>query len=148
MESGKGFIVMALNMAVIYQAVFHAYRAGKVWHGGEPPGILSFARPDGTQKKCGVCWLTNQPHDNRARTIAPARTYSPNGYAVYDDFLAINVDRLTDIPRGYEGLAGVPSTLAFFDGVDGVRVEPLAIIYPHIGGKKKFARFLCSLGAR
>lgn len=145
MESGKGFIVMAVNIAFTYRAVFSAWKAGRVWHGGEPPAILGFSRPDGTRKKCGVCWMTNQPHGNMARTITP-RDCSLE-YPVYDEFpTAIHVPRLAAIPRGYTGLAGVPSTLAFYDRVDGVAVEPLGVIYPHIRGAKKFARFLCRVG--
>lgn len=93
-------------------------------------------------------WLTNQPHDNRARVITPTRRYSPDEYPRYDDCPAINVDRLQDIPKGYTGLMGVPSSIARYDGIDGLKITPVAINHcPIVNGKIKFKRFILAVEA-
>jgi hypothetical protein len=38
------------------------------------------------------------------------REYDPNSYPTYDNYDAINVDRVVDIPKDYSGLIGVPIT--------------------------------------
>ena len=38
------------------------------------------------------------------------KNYSPEEYPTYDNYDAINVDKVTDIPCDYDGMMGVPKT--------------------------------------
>lgn len=58
-----------------------------------------------------ACWFTNLdklPND----TISLTKTYNDIDYPKYDNFGIINVNKVVDIPYDYEGVAGVPITVA------------------------------------
>ena len=49
-------------------------------------------------------------HSRRHQTLELWRPYSPEEYPKYDNFDAINVDKVKDIPVDYPGVIGVPIT--------------------------------------
>lgn len=58
-----------------------------------------FVQPDGTTKKFGnICWFTNLPTKKCEEYFDLFEEYSPDKYPMYDNYLAINVDRVSDIP--------------------------------------------------
>lgn len=56
-------------------------------------------------------WLTNLDNDRRHEKIKLSKKYVPEEYPKYDDYDAINVKRITDIPYDYPGIMGVPITI-------------------------------------
>lgn len=64
----------------------------------------------------GVCWFTNVDHVRRHTDIETPYLYSkkdslyPELYPKYDNYDAINIDKVTEIPMDYEGIMGVPIT--------------------------------------
>lgn len=60
----------------------------------------------------GVRWYTNIDIPCRHEPLTLFRRYSddPSKYPHYDNYPAINVDKVADIPEDYEGVMGVPIT--------------------------------------
>ena len=109
-RSGKQFLFIGnLNMAT-FKEVFPLIRDGKLWTGYTHP--KEFLQPDGTYKKFGnTLWWTNMFVD-KPFTLNPDKKYHGNEdkYPRYDNYDAINVDKLADIPSDYSGVMGVPVT--------------------------------------
>ena len=57
-----------------------------------------------------ACWFTNLEHTKRKEKIYLDKTYNPIDYPKYDNYDAINVNRVEDIPKDYDGVMGVPIT--------------------------------------
>lgn len=88
-------------------------------------GIVSFGSPvkeyDGTDKKFGNhSWITTFPVLKKKKLILTA-TYSPEKYPKYDNYDAIEVSRVKNIPYNYDGVMGVPITIFDYD-LDNVEV--------------------------
>ena len=97
-----------------------------------------------------VTWLTNLEIEVPCNKILLQRQYSQQKYERYDQYDAINIDKLSDIPYDYDGVMGVPITiLDKFDyntfellGLD--RLMPLNKSGHRftINGREKYARVL------
>ena len=109
-ESGKQFLFIGnLNMATMKE-IFPLIRDGKMWTGYTHP--KEFLQPDGTYKKFGNClWWTNLGVEKELK-LNPDKKYYGNEdkYPRYDNYPAINVDKISDIPCDYGGIMGVPVT--------------------------------------
>ena len=59
-----------------------------------------------------IGWFTNLPHNKRNEELILFRTYAGNevDYPKYDNYDAIEVSKVTDIPMDYDGAMGVPIT--------------------------------------
>ena len=55
-------------------------------------------------------WFTNIPHRKRNEFIPLTKSYSPETYLKYDNYNAIDVSKVADIPADYDGYMGVPIT--------------------------------------
>ena len=168
--SGKGFIVLCNQNAITYKNVFPRILAGEAWLGANQ-GEMKFRVPADSEPRVNRywvdetgqkwrslgngCWLTNIDHTRRHETIPLTATYDPAKYPRYDNYDAVNVDRVKDIPNDYEGVMGVPITFLDkwnpeqFEIVDanllsqGVAVKPHGLIKDKdsaINGKPKYVR--------
>ena len=45
-----------------------------------------------------AAWFTNLDHEKRHEDLILYKRYSPEQYPTYDNYDAINVDRIADIP--------------------------------------------------
>ena len=82
-----------------------------VWVGMN--NISGFVQPSGEIKSFGnVGWYTNLDIPNRHSRIELKKSYS-SGYRKYDNYDAIDVPNVSDIPKDYEGIMGVP--ISFID---------------------------------
>lgn len=109
----KDFLLITNKNVVIYKEIFPLIKEGKVRLGCEKPG--DFDQPEGDDYKCmkGLTrWLTTLPAQDRPR-LKLTKRYDPKLYPKYDNYDAINVNKLKDIPIDYDGVMGVP--LTFFD---------------------------------
>lgn len=71
--------------------------------------IKEFFQPDGSVKKFGnIGWFTNLPTKKDNNFLPLTAEYIPENYPKYDNYDAINVDKLTLIPKNYYGVMGVP----------------------------------------
>ena len=74
-----------------------------------------------------VYWFTNLDTRKRHEDIILYKTYYGNEieYPTYDNYDAINVNKVADIPMDYKGLMGVPIT--FIDKYNPEQFEILGI---------------------
>ena len=106
-EHKKKFLIIGNMNALSYKEIFPLIRENKLWLGRNH--VKEFNAQDGTIKKFGnVRWFTNFPNKNRNDEIALYKKYSSKEYPKYDNYDAINVDKVADIPCDYDGAIGVP----------------------------------------
>lgn len=131
-----GFIVVGNGNAVTYKEVFPLIKDGKVRLGYRSLGSEFYfditddykthivkEKKEGSGWKeingiiCGrvanACWFTNLPVSKKPLILT--KTYDPEKYPKYDNYDAINVDRVKDIPCDYDGVIGVPITILNYD---------------------------------
>lgn len=110
MEHNKKFLIIGNKNAITYKEVFPLLKENKVWIGYGSPS--EFNTPYGSTKKVqGLCrWFTNLDIAKRSEKLVLRKRYSPIEYPMYDNYDAINVDKVSDIPVDYYGIMGVPIT--------------------------------------
>ena len=99
MEHKKQFLIIGNKNAITYKEIFPLIKENKLWLGYESP--KEFVQPDGAEPKKmnGLTrWFTNLPVEKREEYLDLVEEYSPDKYPMYDNYLAINVDRVSDIP--------------------------------------------------
>ena len=57
-----------------------------------------------------VVWFTNLETPKRREKIELYKKYTPEEYPKYDNYNAINIDKVSEIPEDYYGEMGVPVT--------------------------------------
>lgn len=109
MEYGKKFLIIGNKNAITYKEFFPLLKDNKVWLGCN--GVKEFIQPDGTVKKFGnICWYTNLDHKKRHEKLILWKHYTPEEYPKYDNYDAIEVSKVSEIPVDYDGVMGVPIT--------------------------------------
>ena len=112
MEYDKKFLIIGPMGAMTYKENFKLIKENKMWLGKNM--VKEFEQPDGTIKKFGnICWFTNLEYDDRKKELNLTHLYEPSKYPKYDNYDAINIDRVIEIPKDYNGLMGVPITFLF-----------------------------------
>ena len=123
----KMFLVMGNKNAFTYREIFPLVRDNQIWpgvtsiNGGRwmivPPHVASDKARLDTQGRrvlniAGVCWFTNMDHWKRHVSLELTRVYHGHEqeYPSYDNYAAIEVGRVQDIPGDYDGVMGVPIT--------------------------------------
>lgn len=97
--------------AATYKEIFPLFKNNQVWFGYTSPKI--FITPDRTEKKFGnILWYTNLESGKRHCRIDLKNCYYGNerNYSKYDNYDAIEVSKVVNIPKDYYGLMGVPVT--------------------------------------
>lgn len=107
MKFNKKFIIIGSYNAVPYKDIFPLIRDNKLWLGVN--SVKEFYKPDGSNQKFGnICWYTNIVNNRRNDNLLLSEIYIPNNYPVYDNYDAIEVSKVKNIPKGYNGCMGVP----------------------------------------
>lgn len=111
----KDFLLICDKNCATYKEVFPLFKQG----------IVSFGSPvkeyEGTDRKFGNhSWITTLSVPNKKKLVLTA-TYDPGLYPKYDNYDAIEVSRIKNIPYDYEGVMGVPITILDYD-LDNVEV--------------------------
>lgn len=115
----KNFLIIGDLNWITYKEIFPLIKENKLWLGYN--SVKEFIQPDGTKKKFGnKLWFTNLDIKKRHEDlILWQRYYDDNGnpvkgienkYCRYDNYEAINVDKVADIPCDYCECIGVPIT--------------------------------------
>lgn len=126
MGYGKKFLIIGNMNAITYKEIFPLIKNNRMWLGINN-GSHEFEVPDtyakgtiridaGGQKYArlgNIAWYTNMDIPKRHENIILYRTYTESGYPKYDNYDAINVDKVADIPCDYDGVMGVP--ISFID---------------------------------
>nr|WP_222931006.1 adenine-specific methyltransferase EcoRI family protein [Treponema phagedenis] len=126
-EYDKKFLIIGNQNAITYKEIFPLIAQNKIWLGYKS-GDMSFKVPnyfkpretryweDETGQKWrsmgNVCWYTNLDHNKRHEKLIMYKKYYGNesDYPKYDNYDAINVDKVAEIPCDYDGVMGVPIT--------------------------------------
>ena len=166
MKHGKKFLIIGGQNAIKYKEIFPLIMRNQLWLGYKM-GDMSFQVPshyearetrywqDETGQKWrslgNICWFTNLDHSKRHEKIDLWKNYDSNDYPHYDNFDAINVDKVSDIPCDYTGLMGVPIT--FMDKYSPDQFEIVGVLNhgcdsefdlakPTLNGKDLYSRIL------
>lgn len=118
----KRFIIIGNQNAITYKEIFPLIAQNYLWL-GHNAGAQSFEVPKSFDKenvyiengkkfaKFGnICWFTNIQTTKRKEILPLYKKYVPEEYPKYDNYDAINVDKVSDIPYDYDGVMGVPIT--------------------------------------
>jgi len=122
-EKQKQFLIIGNNNAITYKDCFKLIKDNKMWLGVNNNKTMEFrlhnsyakwSRVDTQGNKYGnvpsVSWFTNLNHGKRNQPIDLYKNYSPTEYPKYDNYDAIEVSKVKDIPQDYTGVMGVPIT--------------------------------------
>ena len=99
MEHKKQFLIIGNKNAITYKDIFPLIKENKLWLGCTSP--KEFVQPDGAEPKKmnGLTrWFTNLPVEKREEYLDLVEEYSPDKYPMYDNYNAINVNKVSDIP--------------------------------------------------
>ena len=128
----KKFVIMGNKNAITYKEIFPLIKNNELWagytslNGGRwmimPDGAdvesdrVSTMKNDKGEKLlniAGVCWFTNLDHKKRHEPLDLYKKYlnkSNDEFPKYDNYDAIEVSKVCDIPMDYDGIIGVPIT--------------------------------------
>lgn len=123
-EYDKQFLIIGTQNAIHYKEVFPLIQNNKLWLGynyGDMEFIVpSYYEPRATRyrEENGIkyrsmgntCWFTNLDISKRHEMLILYRTYNNTDYPSYENFDAIDVSRVADIPADYFKAMGVPDT--------------------------------------
>ena len=132
MKYEKKFIIIGNKNAIKYKEIFPLIEDNRLWVGNTPMSRdllfdvpedyaqeLVETRKEGSAYKVvdGVVkgrsqgiWFTNLDHKKRHEELILWKRYSPEEYPTYDNYDAINVNKVAEIPYDYDGEMGVPIT--------------------------------------
>lgn len=106
-EYDKDFIVIGSNNAITYKNIFPLIKYNKVFLGYNKP--KEFIQPNRELKKFGnIGWYTT--FKTECPPLELTATYDPKKYPKYDNYDAIEVSKIKDIPKDYNEVMGVPIT--------------------------------------
>ncbi len=101
----KDFIIVGSINAVTYKNVFPKFKAGQIRTGHTT--LSRFITPDGTEVSlCTMPWFTTFPVTRPKLELTG--NYTTVKYPIYDNYPAIEVGKVKDIPSDYKGKMGVP----------------------------------------
>ncbi|MBR6650800.1 MAG: adenine-specific methyltransferase EcoRI family protein [Clostridia bacterium] len=125
-EYDKKFLVIGNQNAITYKEIFPLIKDNKLWLGVSMNGSNRYFQvPDDypLTEKTGkivdgkkyafvksVVWFTNLETPKRRVKIELYKKYTPEEYPKYDNYNAINIDKVSEIPEDYYGEMGVPVT--------------------------------------
>lgn len=125
-KKDKKFLILGNGNAVTTKDIFPLIKDNKMWLGtfyGSMEFIISADKFDETKcskyrvedgeyyiKLMMITWYTNMEHKKKSEPLVLTKKYNSDDYKQYDNYSAINVDKVKDIPCDYDGEIGVPIT--------------------------------------
>ncbi len=107
-EYDKQYLVVGNMNAITYRDIFPLIKEEKMWLGNKT-AHWRFRTPEGKIESVGpIVWFTNLTYEYGDKGLDLTAEYDPEVYPKFDNYDAINVDRLEDIPKDYQGIMGVP----------------------------------------
>ena len=126
MEYGKKFIIIGNQNAITYKEIFPYIKNNELWLGVSMNGANRwFYAPDTYEVKenaagykvengrkmffvNGVVWFTNINNQKRNTPLDLYKRYTIEDFPKYDNYNAIEVSKVAEIPMDYDGVMGVP----------------------------------------
>lgn len=143
MEYKKKFLIIGNINALTYKEIFPLIKENKIWFGKNTSvSKMEFRIPDyypiltknyridplsGDRfiRANGIRWFTNLEVSKRHENLTLYKKYNPEEYPKYDNYDAIEVSKVAEIPYDYEGAMGVPIT--FIDKYNPEQFEIIAL---------------------
>lgn len=128
MKYGKKFIIIGNTNGITYKEIFPYIKNNELWLGCSSfnsgmyfcvPNDYEYAdtykfdrerNGDKVMRVSSICWYTNIEHSRRNTPLDLYEKYSATKFSKYDNYDAIEVSKVSDIPMDYEGVMGVPIT--------------------------------------
>jgi hypothetical protein len=154
-DYNKKFLIIGNMNAITYKEVFKFIKEEKLWLGVYNNQSFVFKTPytndlEANRKFCiqkgytnphyvkvpAINWYTNLDHAKRHEDIILVETYYGNkeSYPTYDNYNAIEVNKVKEIPIDYKGIMGVPITF-----LDKYNPEQFEIIWQACGNTRASA---------
>lgn len=162
----KQYLLIGNQNAITYKEIFPYIKENKAWVGYRF-GDMAFRVPADTEPRKtrfwidesgqkwrslgNAMWLTNLDTSKRHQELKLSHIYDPDMYPKYDNYDAINVRKVSDIPIDYEGVMGVPITFLKYHNGSQFEIVGEAnhgsdnefdLFKPKINGKEIFKRIL------
>ena len=123
-QYNKKFLVIGNQNAITYKEIFPLIKENKLWTGNNM--VKTFRVPQVTNKNCevlpngeiiakfgSICWFTNLDIKKRHEEIILYKSYNEEEFPKYDNYDAIEVSKVCEIPKDYDGVMGVPITFLY-----------------------------------
>lgn len=123
-EYNKKFLIIGNTNSLTYKEIFSLVKEDRLRTGYTNFNVgMFFVVPDDWEKYHHIdnngnkiarvstsCWFTNLEVEKHKQDITLYKKYSPKEYPKYENFDAINCNKVSDIPEDYFGFIGVPIT--------------------------------------
>ena len=154
LKYNKDFLLIGSDNKVTDKLIFPLFKEEKIRCGYN--AVNKFYLPDGTIEKFGnIHWYTTLNTSKFEERLLLTATYSPSLYPKYDEVDAIEVGRVTQIPKDYSGWMGVPVSILQNKNFSTTQFEIIGILHspvvnlkeynygmPEINGTSKYARII------
>ena len=123
MEYKKDFIIIGNTNALTYKEIFKYLKDDKMRTGYTNFNVgMYFFVPDTYEKFHKIvdgrkmvrvstsCWFTSLPVQKHKEDIILYKKYNSEEYPKFDNYDAININKVAEIPMDYDGLMAVPIT--------------------------------------
>ena len=140
MDYDKKFLIVGNQNAISYKEIFALIKTNKLWLGVNN-GDMSFQVPDYYEPRNtrfwvdengqkwrslgNAAWFTNLDFPKRHEDLILYKAYEQHLYPYYDNYDAIEVSKVADIPMDFDGVMGVP--LTFLDKYNPDQFEILGL---------------------
>ena len=162
MKYKKNFLIIGQQNAIHYVDIFNEIKANHIWLGYKF-GDMSFKVPADSEPRAtrywqdeagqkwrsmgNICWFTNLDIPKRHEDLILYKHFSESENIRYDNYDAINVEKVANIPIDYYGVMGVPIT--FMDKYNpkqfeiiGTSTSEMPKGAPYVNGKRIYERIL------
>lgn len=139
-EHDKKFLIIGNKNSITYKEIFKLIKENKIWIGHRninedmwfilPPNAEKWEKEENGVKLQHImgCWFTNLDVRKRHEDLILYKKYTEEEYPFYENYDAINVDKVSDIPLDYYGAMGVPITFIDKYNPEQFEIEALGII--------------------
>ncbi len=126
MKYNKKFLIIGNQNALTYKEIFPLIQNNLVWTGYQF-GEMRFRVPQDSEPRStrywvdetgqkwrslgNAMWLTNLDNERRHENLRLTQKFNPIIHQRYDNYNAIHVRNITEIPFDYSGIMGVPITI-------------------------------------
>ncbi len=122
----KQFLIIGNQNALTYKEIFPLIKNNQVWTGyqfGEMKfRVPAYSEPRATRfwidetgqkwrSSGNAMWLTNLDNERRHQDLKLTKRFDAYTYPKYDNYDAIHVKSIVEIPIDYKGIMGVPITI-------------------------------------
>lgn len=122
----KKYLIIGNQNALMYKEIFPLVKNNRAWLGYNN-GDMAFRVPDDTEPRKtrywvdstgqkwrslgNAMWFTNLDVDRRHEIIALENSYNEDNHPQFDNYNAIYVSKVSDIPKDFWGIMAVPLTI-------------------------------------